>query len=210
MYLCVASRSNVDYRHHSPKGPAGPYSIQRRRLPPSRLRHRLRNAAGLAGTRYRADLVTVTWDNLGATWSGRLSHIEVGFTLAGYYLFHPVRASRAASRSQASRSGRAPSAATHLSAWPFTTAPFAAEHVGVYVASHGSWNKGTRTGYKIIRVPRNNGVPTGEYQDFVTGFVTADGQVWGRPVGVAVAADGSLMVSDDGTNSIWQVRYTGK
>jgi glucose/arabinose dehydrogenase len=88
---------------------------------------------------------------------------------------------------------------------------FAAEHrSAIYVASHGSWNKGTRTGYKIIRVPLNNGVPTGEYQDFVTGFVTADGQVWGRPVGVAVAADGALMVSDDGTNSIWQVRYTGK
>ena len=88
---------------------------------------------------------------------------------------------------------------------------FAAEHrSAIYAASHGSWNKGTRTGYKVIRVPLNNGVPTGEYQDFVTGFVTADGQVWGRPVGVAVAADGALMVSDDGTNSIWQVRYMGK
>ena len=86
-----------------------------------------------------------------------------------------------------------------------------AEHrSAIYAASHGSWNKGTRTGYKVIRVPLNNGVPTGEYQDFVTGFVTPDGQVWGRPVGVAVAPDGSLMVSDDGTNSIWQVRYTGK
>ena len=55
-----------------------------------------------------------------------------------------------------------------------------------------------------------HGAPTGEYEDFVTGFVTADGQVWGRPVGVAVASDGSLMVSDDGSNSIWQVSYTGK
>ena len=59
-------------------------------------------------------------------------------------------------------------------------------------------------------MPLNDGAATGEYQDFVTGFVTADGQVWGRPVGVAVAADGSLMVSDDGSNAIWQVRYTGK
>ncbi len=59
-------------------------------------------------------------------------------------------------------------------------------------------------------MPLNDGAPTGEYEDFVTGFVTADGQVWGRPVGVAVASDGSLMVSDDGSNSIWQVSYTGK
>lgn len=88
---------------------------------------------------------------------------------------------------------------------------FAAEHrSSIFAASHGSWNKGTRTGYKVIRIPLENGKPTGQYQDFVTGFVTADGQVWGRPVGVAVAADGSLMVSDDGSNAIWQVRYTGK
>ena len=93
----------------------------------------------------------------------------------------------------------------------YSGSQFAPEHrSAIYAASHGSWNKGTRTGYKVIRVPLNNGVPTGEYQDFVTGFVTPDGQVWGRPVGVAVAPDGTLMVSDDGTNSIWQVRYTGK
>ena len=56
----------------------------------------------------------------------------------------------------------------------------------------------------------NHGVPTGEYEDFLTGFVTADGQVWGRPVGVTVAQDGSLFVSDDGTKTIWHVSYTGK
>jgi glucose/arabinose dehydrogenase len=80
-----------------------------------------------------------------------------------------------------------------------------ADRDSLFVASHGSWNKAMRTGYKVIRVPLKNGVPTGEYQDFVTGFVTADGQVWGRPVGVAVTKDGSLMVSDDGSGSIWQV-----
>jgi glucose/arabinose dehydrogenase len=55
-----------------------------------------------------------------------------------------------------------------------------------------------------------NGKATGEYEDFLTGFVTADGQVWGRPVGVAVAKDGALFVSDDGSKSIWRVSYAGK
>ncbi len=47
------------------------------------------------------------------------------------------------------------------------------------------------------------------YEDFLTGFVTADGEVWGRPVGVAVAQDGSLIVTDDGSNSVWRVSYSG-
>jgi glucose/arabinose dehydrogenase len=80
-----------------------------------------------------------------------------------------------------------------------------------FAAEHGSWNKAVRTGYEVIRVPVDaDGRATGEYQDFLTGFVTADGKVWGRPVGVAVAADGSLLVSDDGSGSIWRVSYTGK
>jgi glucose/arabinose dehydrogenase len=54
------------------------------------------------------------------------------------------------------------------------------------------------------------GHATGEYEDFLTGFVTKDGQVWGRPVGVAQASDGSLFVSDDGSRSIWHVIYAGK
>jgi glucose/arabinose dehydrogenase len=80
----------------------------------------------------------------------------------------------------------------------------------IFSASHGSWNKALRTGYKIIRTPLKNGTPTGEYQDFLTGFVTAEGQVWGRPVGVAVAGDGALVVTDDAANTIWRVAYTGK
>jgi glucose/arabinose dehydrogenase len=93
----------------------------------------------------------------------------------------------------------------------YTAKQFPAEHRdSIFSASHGSWNKSIRTGYKVIRTPLKGGKPTGEYQDFLTGFVTPDGQVWGRPVGVAVAADGSLMVSDDGSNSIWRVSYTGK
>ena len=62
----------------------------------------------------------------------------------------------------------------------------------------------------MIRVPMHGKTrATGEYEDFVTGFVTAEGQVWGRPVGVAVAADGALLVSDDGTNCVWRVSHVG-
>ena len=64
--------------------------------------------------------------------------------------------------------------------------------------------------YEVVYVPVKNGKASGEYEDFVTGFVTPDGKVWGRPVGVAVAKDGSLMVSDDGSNSIWRISYAGK
>lgn len=89
---------------------------------------------------------------------------------------------------------------------------FPAEYRGdIFAAQHGSWNKAVRTGYEVIRVPlHQTGHATGEYQDFLTGFVLPDGKVWGRPVGVAVAPDGSLLVSDDGSNSIWRVSSTGK
>ncbi|HXP10118.1 MAG TPA: hypothetical protein VN828_16555, partial [Acidobacteriaceae bacterium] len=66
-----------------------------------------------------------------------------------------------------------------------------------------------RGGYEVIAVPVVKGKATGEYEDFLTGFVLPDGKVWGRPVGVVVAKDGSLLVSDDGSNSIWRVTYTG-
>ena len=79
-----------------------------------------------------------------------------------------------------------------------------------FAAEHGSWNRSKRSGYEVIRVPMKNGHATGEYDDFLTGFVTAEGKVWGRPVGVAVAKDGALFVSDDASNSIWRVSYTGE
>jgi glucose/arabinose dehydrogenase len=89
---------------------------------------------------------------------------------------------------------------------------YPAEYKGdIFASEHGSWNKATRVGYEVIRVPlHQTGKATGEYQDFVTGFVLPDGQVWGRPVGMTEATDGSLLVSDDGSNSIWRVSYTGK
>jgi glucose/arabinose dehydrogenase len=85
---------------------------------------------------------------------------------------------------------------------------FPAEYRGdIFAAEHGSWNKATRTGYEVIRVPLEKGRATGEYEDFLTGFVTPSGDVWGRPVGVTVAQDGSLIVTDDGSNTVWRVRW---
>ncbi len=78
-----------------------------------------------------------------------------------------------------------------------------------FAAEHGSWNRTRRTGYKVIRIPMREGKATGEYEDFLVGFVTPDGNVWGRPVGVAVAKDGALLVSDDGSGTIWRVAYSG-
>ncbi len=82
-------------------------------------------------------------------------------------------------------------------------------HGRAFAAEHGSWNRDPRGGYEVITVPMDGGKATGEYEDFLTGFVLPDGKVWGRPVGVAVAKDGSLLVSDDGSNTIWRVSYTG-
>ena len=74
-----------------------------------------------------------------------------------------------------------------------------------FAAEHGSWNRAQRAGYEVIHIPMHNGHADGSYEDFLTGFVTADGQVWGRPVGVAVGKDGSLFVTDDGSRSVWRV-----
>ena len=86
---------------------------------------------------------------------------------------------------------------------------FPASYKGsAFVALHGSWNRAERTGYKVVRLLFDNaGKPTGEYEDFLTGFVISDKQVWGRPVGVAVAKDGSLFVTEDSNGTIWRVSH---
>jgi glucose/arabinose dehydrogenase len=75
----------------------------------------------------------------------------------------------------------------------------------IFLALHGSWNRGIRTGYKVVRVMMKNGAPTGQYQDFMTGMVLSDRDVWGRPAAVTVAADGALLVVDDGGGVLWRI-----
>jgi glucose/arabinose dehydrogenase len=86
---------------------------------------------------------------------------------------------------------------------------FPADYRGdAFVALHGSWNRGKRTGYKIVRMLfDDSGRPTGEYEDFLTGFVHSAEEVWGRPVGVAVGEDGALYLSEDGNGTIWRVSH---
>lgn len=76
-----------------------------------------------------------------------------------------------------------------------------------FASEHGSWNRARRVGYKVIRVVTKKGVPTGEFEDFMTGFVTPEGEVWGRPVGVTVAKDGALMVTDDASGTVWRIQH---
>jgi glucose/arabinose dehydrogenase len=91
----------------------------------------------------------------------------------------------------------------------YTGQQFPPEYSGnVFAAEHGSWERSKLTGYKVIRVITKDGVPTGEYEDFATGFVVNDTTVWGRPVGVAVAKDGALLVSEDANGTIWRISST--
>ncbi len=76
-----------------------------------------------------------------------------------------------------------------------------------FAVLHGSWNRSSRTGYKVVRVRMNNGVPTGEYDDFMVGFIVDSAEVWGRPVGALEERDGALLISDDGGGAIWRISY---
>ncbi len=79
-----------------------------------------------------------------------------------------------------------------------------------FAALHGSWNRAERTGYKVVRIRFLDGRATGAYEDFLTGFIVSDQAVWGRPVGVAVAKDGALLVSEDANGTIWRIGYLGR
>jgi glucose/arabinose dehydrogenase/cytochrome c2 len=85
---------------------------------------------------------------------------------------------------------------------------FPASYVGdALVAFHGSWNRSLRTGYKLVRVHMKNDQPVGDYEDFLTGFIADNGNVWGRPVATTELKDGSLLLSDDGANVIYRISY---
>jgi glucose/arabinose dehydrogenase len=102
-------------------------------------------------------------------------------------------------------------ASLEVTFYPDHVKGFPASYSGdAFAAEHGSWNRKRRGGYEVVMIPMKNGKALGEYEDFLSGFTTADGQVWGRPVGVAVGHDGALYVTDDGSRSIWRVVYTGK
>jgi glucose/arabinose dehydrogenase len=106
---------------------------------------------------------------------------------------------------------QAHSASLQMTFYPTNDGPaaFPSEYQGdAFVALHGSWNRATRTGYKVVRIPLEDGVPIGRYDDFLTGFVTSDRNVWGRPVGVAVAHDGALLMTEDANGTIWRIAHT--
>jgi glucose/arabinose dehydrogenase len=99
----------------------------------------------------------------------------------------------------------------------YTGTMFPAEYKGdAFVALHGSWNADNPTGYKVVRVHFTGGKPENGYENFATGFWNGMGapgepaKVWGRPVGLAVARDGALLIADDTANVVWRVAYTGK
>lgn len=80
---------------------------------------------------------------------------------------------------------------------------------GVFIGERGSWNRSDPVGYKVVFVPFSDGSPSGDPIDFVSGFLTEDGQTRGRPVGVTLDPDGALIIADDLTNAIWRVTYDG-
>jgi len=103
------------------------------------------------------------------------------------------------------------SAAVDLEFYPLNqtgNSAFPAEYAGdAFAVLHGSWNRGHRTGHKIVRLPIENDIPTGEYIDFMVGFIAPDGSAWGRPVALVVAQDGALLLSDDGSNIVYRISY---
>jgi glucose/arabinose dehydrogenase/cytochrome c2 len=103
------------------------------------------------------------------------------------------------------------SAATNIQFYTATrgASVFPREYRGVgFAVLHGSWNRGHRTGHKIVTLPMKGNKPTGDYVDFLTGFITPDNGAWGRPVAITVMKDGSMLLADDGANLIYRISYS--
>jgi len=77
---------------------------------------------------------------------------------------------------------------------------------GAYVGQHGSWNRRPPSGYNVVFIPFRDGKPSGAPVEVLNGFLSPDGEAWGRPVGVAVDAKGGLLVADDVGNTVWRLR----
>lgn len=186
----------------------------------------IRNAVGLAVQPATGQLWVATnerdglGDNLVPDY---LSHIEEGgyYGWPWYYLGNHEDPRLAGQRPDLAGQAIVPdvlvqahSATLELTFYPENTSgasAFPAEYRGdIFAALHGSWNRASRTGSKIVRVHLKDGVATGAYEDFLTGFVVNDQTVWGRPVGVTIAHDGALLVTDDAGGTLWRVSYSGR
>lgn len=91
----------------------------------------------------------------------------------------------------------------------YTAEQFPPHYRGLFIALHGSWNRSVPVGYKVVHVPLVDGRVAGPAEDFATGWLRPDGSSWGRPVGVTIAADGSLLVSDDKGGFIYRITFGG-
>ena len=83
---------------------------------------------------------------------------------------------------------------------------------GAFVVQHGSWNRDILAGYRVVFIPFKDGKPSGDPEDFLTGFIVDPNkdEVRGRPVGAVIMPDGSMLITDDTTHHIWRIAYTGK
>ncbi|MBI3934022.1 MAG: sorbosone dehydrogenase family protein [Acidobacteria bacterium] len=81
---------------------------------------------------------------------------------------------------------------------------------GAFIGQHGSWNRSQFAGYKVAFLPFRDGKPAGTLEDFLTGFIASASEVYGRPVGVSMMPDGSLLVADDEGGKLWRVHYVGR
>jgi glucose/arabinose dehydrogenase len=93
----------------------------------------------------------------------------------------------------------------------YTAKQFPAKYQGgAFIGQHGSWNRSSFIGYRVAFLPFRNGKPAGALEDFLTGFIANDKEVYGRPVVATLLQDGALLVVDDEASKLWHVRYTGK